>query len=54
MTLLIPAALLWVGLHVGVAGTAIRDTMAARLGEGGFRAAFSIASLIAIVLLVMA
>lgn len=54
MLLLILAALLFVGLHIGVAGTALRATLVARLGEGGFRAAFSLATLAALVLLVLA
>ncbi|WP_426958517.1 NnrU family protein [Muricoccus radiodurans] len=54
MLLLILAALLWVGLHVGIAGTAARAALVARLGEGGFRGAFSLASAVAITLLVLA
>jgi uncharacterized membrane protein len=46
------AALLWVGVHVGVAGTRLRGAIVARLGEGGFRAGFSLASVAAIVFLV--
>jgi len=51
---LLLAALLWVGLHVGIAGTRARAAIAARTGEGGFRAAFSLASAVAITLLVLA
>jgi uncharacterized membrane protein len=54
MTALVLAALLWVAVHVGIAGTAIRAGLAARLGEGGFRAAFSLLSVVSIALLVMA
>lgn len=54
MLLLILAALFFIGLHVGVSGTALRDALVARLGEAGFRGAFSLASLVAIVLLVLA
>ncbi|MFT8245903.1 NnrU family protein [Roseomonas sp. BN140053] len=54
MMFLLLAALLWVGLHVGVAGTALRGRLVARLGEGGFRGAFSLASAVAITLLVLA
>lgn len=54
MTLLILAALLWVGLHVGIAGTRARAALVARLGEGGFRGAFSLASAVSITLLVLA
>ena len=47
------AALLWVGVHVGIAGTAVRGRIAARLGDNGFRGAFSLASVVAISLLVV-
>ena len=33
MTFLVLAALLWIGVHVGIAGTAVRGRIAARLGE---------------------
>ena len=46
------AALAWVGVHVGIAGTAVRGAAAARLGERGFRLAFSVLSVLAIVFLV--
>lgn len=48
MALLIVAALLWIGVHVGIAGTAVRGALAGRLGEGGFRAAYSVVSIAAI------
>lgn len=48
------AAVLWVGVHVGIAGTGLRGVVAARLGEGGFRIAFSLLSVVSITLLVMA
>ncbi|WP_458093567.1 NnrU family protein [Roseomonas sp. WA12] len=54
MIALILAALLWVGLHVGIAGSRARAALAARLGEGGFSATFSLGSAIAITLLVLA
>jgi uncharacterized membrane protein len=54
MTLLILAAALWVFVHVGVSGTRLRDVVVARLGEGRFMLAFSIGSVVAIVLLVLA
>lgn len=54
MVPLLLAALLWVGLHVGVAGTPLRGRIVARLGEGGFRAAFSLGSLAAIGWLIQA
>jgi uncharacterized membrane protein len=48
------AALLWMGAHIGIAGTALRQRLSARLGESGFRAAFSALSILLIVLLVRA
>lgn len=52
MALLVLAALLWFGLHVGVAGTALRGALVARIGERGFRAGFSLLSIGLIILLV--
>jgi uncharacterized membrane protein len=54
MTLLVLAALLWVGVHVGIAGTAVRAALVARLGEKRFTLVFSFASVVSIVLLVLA
>lgn len=54
MLLLILAAILWVAVHVGIAGTAVRARLAARLGEGGFRVAYSAVSVLAIYALVAA
>ena len=54
MILLILAALLWVFVHVGVSGTALRGQVVARLGETGFTIAFSVASVASIALLVQA
>jgi uncharacterized membrane protein len=51
---LLLAALLWIGLHVGIAGTRARAGLVAKLGERGFRGAFSLASAVAITLLVLA
>ncbi len=51
MTLLALAAALWVGVHVGVAGTSLRGIVAHRIGENGFRGAFSVVSVVAIALL---
>lgn len=54
MWLLVLAALAWVGVHVGIAGTPLRRPLAARLGENGFRGLFSLLSLAAISFLVVA
>jgi uncharacterized membrane protein len=54
MLLLILAALLWTVVHVGIAGTRVRGMLAARLGEGGFRVAYSAVSVVAIYALVAA
>lgn len=54
MLQLILAALFFVGLHFGIAGTRLRDRLAGRLGEAGFRALFSLLSLLGIVWLVAA
>lgn len=54
MAWLVLMSLLWVGLHVGIAGTPIRAALAARIGENGFRGLFSLASVVTIVLLAMA
>ncbi|MCB4824990.1 NnrU family protein [Roseicella aerolata] len=54
MAWLLFAALIWVGVHVGIAGPALRGAIVARLGEGGFRLGFSLLSVLAIVLLVQA
>jgi uncharacterized membrane protein len=45
MRSLVVFALLWLALHLGVSGTALRNTIAGRLGERGFRPAFSVAAL---------
>jgi uncharacterized membrane protein len=54
MALLIVAALVWLGIHFGIAGTRLRDTLVSRIGEGWFRGLFSVASIAALVLLIMA
>lgn len=54
MTLLILAALLWVGVHVGIAGTVARARIVARTGELPFTIGYSLLSVVAIVLLVQA
>jgi len=52
MALLIIAALVWIGIHIGLAGTSARGTIAARIGEGPFRLVFSALSVAAIFFLV--
>ena len=54
MTVLILAAVLWIGIHLGIAGTRIRGFLVQRIGEGPFRSAFSLLSIVTIVLLVRA
>jgi uncharacterized membrane protein len=38
MALLIVAALVWVGVHVGIAGTRLRDAVVAKIGKGPWAA----------------
>jgi uncharacterized membrane protein len=52
MPLLLLAAVIWVFLHLGLAGTRLRDVVAERLGDRGFRALFSVLSIAAIIFLV--
>lgn len=54
MILLLLAALFWIGWHVGVSGTALRDQVVTRMGETRFMILFSVVSVLAIFLLVMA
>src|SRR4051794_10564549 len=54
MLWLLLAALLWIVVHVGIAGTALRGAIVARIGAGAFRGLFSVLSVIAIALLVAA
>lgn len=46
------ASVIWIGLHLGLAGTRLRDALARRTGEAGFRGLFSALSLAAIWLLI--
>src|ERR1700722_11217866 len=48
------AALLFAGIHLGVAGTSLRDRIVGAIGERGYQAAFSVASAVALAWLVMA
>ncbi len=53
LTLLLLAAAVWVGVHVGIAGTGVRGALALRIGDGGFRGVFSLVSVAAITLLIV-
>jgi uncharacterized membrane protein len=54
MILLTIDALMWLGLHLGVAGTDLRYTIVRRTGVNVFRGLFSVSSIIVIVMFVMA
>lgn len=54
MALLILAALLWLGVHIGLSGTALRDVAVARVGAGAFAGVFSLLATLAMVLLIAA
>ena len=54
MLSLILAAIFFAGIHLGIAGTTLRDRAVARLGQNAYRAVFSMASLAGIAWLVMA
>jgi uncharacterized membrane protein len=54
MLSLVVAAICFAGIHLGVAGTTLRDSAITALGEGAYRAVFSLFSVVAIVWLVMA
>jgi uncharacterized membrane protein len=52
MSLLVIAALVWLGIHFGIAGTGLRDRLVGRIGELPFRGFFSLLSIGSIVFLV--
>jgi uncharacterized membrane protein len=54
MTLLIIAALVWLGIHFGIAGTGVRDAVVTRIGDQPFRGLFSLLTIFAIAFLVWA
>jgi uncharacterized membrane protein len=54
MPLLIVAALVWIAIHLGVAGTQLRDAAIGRIGERPFRGVFSVLSIVSLVFLVRA
>lgn len=43
---LLAAAVLWVAVHIGVAGTRLRDRIVGRIGEGPFRGLFVVTSFV--------
>ncbi|MCY7354254.1 MAG: NnrU family protein, partial [Lysobacter sp.] len=51
---LIAAAIVWIFVHIGIAGTALRGRVVQLLGEAGFRLAFSLLSVANIVWLGLA
>jgi uncharacterized membrane protein len=51
---LVLAAAFFVGIHVGIAGTRVRDTLAARLGEQGYLGIFSLVSFVGLIWLTTA
>jgi uncharacterized membrane protein len=54
MPQLIIAALIWIAIHFGLAGTPLRDAVVRRIGEKPFRGVFSVLSIAALVFLVRA
>jgi uncharacterized membrane protein len=52
MAWLIVAALVWIGIHIGIAGTSLRGAIVAGIGENAFRVLFSVLSIVAISFLV--
>ncbi|MBV9653226.1 MAG: NnrU family protein [Acetobacteraceae bacterium] len=53
MGMLAAAALVWIGAHLGIAGTGIRRVIAGRIGEGAFRGVFSLVSFATIAWLIV-
>jgi uncharacterized membrane protein len=54
MRALVLAAAFFVGIHVGIAGTRIRDVLTARLGEQAYLGCFSLASFVGLIWLTTA
>ncbi len=54
MAFLAAAVAVWLAVHLGLAGTRLRDRVVALLGETGFRAGFSVLALLSLYLLVHA
>jgi uncharacterized membrane protein len=51
MALLMMAAIAWVAIHIGIAGTRLRGRIVGRIGEGRFRIAFSLLSVLSLLAL---
>ena len=51
---LVLAAIFFTGIHLGIAGTTLRDQAIAALGETGYRGVFAVASVIGLMWLVLA
>src|SRR5487761_1773515 len=54
MTSLVLAAVFFAAIHIGVAGTSLRDRAVAGLGSGGYLGAFSAASVIGLAWMIVA
>lgn len=54
MVALILAALLWLGTHIGLASPNIRGRLVARASEKGYQALYSVVSLVALALFILA
>src|SRR5271156_525166 len=54
MTMLLAAAAVFLGIHVLISGTRVRDAITGAIGEGAYMGLFSLASLAASVWLVIA
>lgn len=54
MRLLVLAAIVWIGIHSGIAGTSLRGALVQRFGVARFRAAFSVLSLGSLAFLIVA
>jgi uncharacterized membrane protein len=54
MSLLVVAAVVWMGIHFGIAGSRFRELLVGRIGESTFRGVFSVVSIGALVFLVRA
>lgn len=53
MPMLIAAAVLWIALHLGLAGTSLRGLVVRRTGDWAFRGVFSVLSIVVLVFLVL-